>query len=292
MYTISQLVGMGSSSARHEAWNGQIACLQVSKNDITVGFSVESAMFTFVLVVKGNLVVNYNGEEITLNRNDIHTYAPGMPTQALGVSEDYEAFCLMIDEALISQTPLMHHFVKAAYFPIAAFGNPKLTLTESQTNQLIDLLYVIRNHIAQSFNFQKEALLALCEVFSIDLLHFQNILVEKHRVSSRSELVFTEFLQLVSQHFIEHRDLSFYAEKLHISTTYLSRIVKQISGRTAMNFIEYSLITEAVRQLKTTDKSIAELAFDLNFADQASFAKFFTKERGISPGKFRKNEKS
>ena len=47
----------------------------------------------------------------------------------------------------------------------------------------------------------------------------------------------SDFLQLVSQHFVKHHDLAFYAGHLNMTTTYLSRIVKQMSGHTVQHFI-------------------------------------------------------
>lgn len=289
MHTVSQLVQKGDKSTHNQMWNNQIACVWVKNLVIPKeNVIVEAQVFSFVLVKQGFLKVKYNGEIIWVNANHIHTYASGMRSEMLEVSDDYEAFCLIIDESIINETPLMRHFIKSAYFPVAEFSKPLLSLTENQTAQMWDLLKILHQHILKPATYQKEAILALCEVISIDLLHIQDILVQRQRISTRAEEIFSAFLQLIPSNFIQHRDLQFYAEKLHISTTYLSRIVKQISGRTVMSFIEYALATEAARQLKNTDKSITDLAFDLNFADQASFTKFFTRTKAVSPREFRK----
>jgi len=288
MYTVSELVEMGNAASHDQMWNQQIACLLVDHLDLKAHASMEGAsVFAFILVKKGNLIIKYNGQTTELKKNDMQTYAPGVQTETVHVSTDYEAFCLLIDEKLISETPLMHHFIKAAYFPIAEFSKPQITLTDEQAAQMSNLLTMLRQHIMQPSAFQREALLALCEVISIDLLNIQNILVEHQRVTTRAENIFTAFLQLIPANFVQHHDLQFYADQLNISTTYLSRIIKQFSGRTVMSFIEYALATEAARRLKSTDKSISQLAFDFHFADQASFTKFFTRIKGISPREFR-----
>ncbi len=118
--------------------------------------------------------------------------------------------------------------------------------------------------------------------------------MEHHCVPSRYEDVFRDFLQLLQVHFIAHRDLDFYADQLNITKTCLSRIVRQTGGQTVMNFIEQSLLAEAERLLKTTSRSIAQLADDLHFAGQASFTRFFTRLKGMWPRGFRgaDNEKS
>ena len=114
--------------------------------------------------------------------------------------------------------------------------------------------------------------------------------MENHHFTTRAEEVFKAFLRLVPQHFMEHRELSFYADLLNITTTYLSRIVRQMSGRTVLDFLVSALVSEAAIRLKTTNRSITQLADDFHFSDQAAFTKFFTRMKGISPKKFRKGK--
>ena len=77
---------------------------------------------------------------------------------------------------------------------------------------------------------------------------------------------------------------------LNITTTYLSRIVRQMSGRTVQDFLASALVSEAAIRLKTTNRSITQLTDDFHFSDQAAFTKFFTHMKGISPEKFRKGK--
>lgn len=86
-------------------------------------------------------------------------------------------------------------------------------------------------------------------------------------------------------YYIEHRDLAFYADRLNISTTYLSRIVRQMSGRTVQDFLAQALTAEAAIRLKTTHRSITQLADDFHFSDQAAFTKFFTRMKGATLSK-------
>jgi len=289
MYTAGELIKMNDSSIHYQLWNDQIACLLVHHNDIITGVPMSGAsVFSFALVRRGCLTVDYNGQLLELKKNDLHTYAPGMPNEMIHITNDYEGYCLIIDEKLINETPLIRHFIKAAYFPIAEFSKPLMTLSDEQADLLANLLQIIRHHIIRPSAFQQEVLLNLCEVFSIDLLNIQSIQVEHLRIPTRYKEIFAAFLQLIPSNFIEHRDLAYYANQLNITTTYLSRIVKQISGRTVMSFIEHSLMIEACQRLKATEVSITQLAYDLHFSDQASFTKFFTRIRGLSPRDFRK----
>jgi hypothetical protein len=76
--------------------------------------------------------------------------------------------------------------------------------------------------------------LALCQVFCIDMINAQDLMVESSQISSRYERIFSQFLQLVPEHFLTHHDLKFYADSLNISTPYLSRIVRVMSSCTVI----------------------------------------------------------
>ncbi|OQP45147.1 AraC family transcriptional regulator [Niastella yeongjuensis] len=79
------------------------------------------------------------------------------------------------------------------------------------------------------------------------------------------------------------------AEQLHLSPRYLSDLLKQETGKTALELIHLSLISEAKNLLKTADRSIAEIAYDLGFENTSYFTRLFKKQTGMKPLEFRKN---
>ncbi len=105
----------------------------------------------------------------------------------------------------------------------------------------------------------------------------------------RSGEIFRKFRKLLisNYNYRQHHDIGFYADELHISTTYLSRIVKQTTGNTVRFLISELLCADARRMLVCTDLDIKEIASQLGFSDQSVFGKFFVKKTGLSPLKFR-----
>ena len=80
---------------------------------------------------------------------------------------------------------------------------------------------------------------------------------------------------------------SAYASSCAATTTYLSRIVRQITGRTVISHIHRLLTMEAVYLLLHTDLSITQIADRLHFADTPTFTKVFVKMKGVNPKAFR-----
>lgn len=287
MYTSQEFIQLNSTASNHPTWQGRITSLEVDSDMLDYTEEVRAAIFAFVLVRQGTLTIKYNGSYIILGPQDLHIYAPGMLAQIVEVSPDYRGYFLAIDADLISQLALMPQFTRIAYFPISEFDKPKITLSGEQYDLLSSLIRLIRLHISSLTPIRGEALEGLCTVFCLDLMTIQRSLTEHPRVSTHQEALFLKFLQLVSEHYVREHELSFYAHRLSVTTTYLSRVVRQVSGRTARSFVDYALVSEASRLLRATSIGIAELADRLHFADQSSFTKFFTRLKGVSPRAYR-----
>ncbi len=78
---------------------------------------------------------------------------------------------------------------------------------------------------------------------------------------------------------------------LCITTTYLSRVVRQVSGgRTVVDYINQMLLMEAVFLLRQTSLSITQISDQLHFSEVTTFARFFNRMKGMNPRDFRKGE--
>ena len=78
------------------------------------------------------------------------------------------------------------------------------------------------------------------------------------------------------------------ADQLNLSTRYLSDLLKQETGKTAIELIHLFLISEAKNMLKGSDNNIAETAYALGFDNLPYFSRLFKKEVGISPNQYKK----
>ena len=105
---------------------------------------------------------------------------------------------------------------------------------------------------------------------------------------TRKEEIMAKFIIAVSEEFRTQRQVAYYAQKLCISPKHLSSVVKEISGRTAGDWIENYVVMESKVLLKTTDMTIQEIAVFLNFANQSFFGKYFKQHTGCSPTSYRK----
>ncbi|WP_321480566.1 helix-turn-helix domain-containing protein [uncultured Bacteroides sp.] len=106
---------------------------------------------------------------------------------------------------------------------------------------------------------------------------------------NRKEELFEQFIRTLSASFREQRNVIYYANELCLTPKYLSKVVKEVSGKTAGEWIDNFVILEAKVLLKSTGKSVQEIAEELHFANQSFFGKYFKHNTGFSPKEYRKS---
>ncbi|MBQ3754294.1 MAG: AraC family transcriptional regulator [Prevotella sp.] len=289
MYSLREAWVMMIGQLPFEQWDGRMYCQQTDaaltfRTNKTQGFV---AAYSFTLVTEGWLTIVYNGQQLTLQPDDLYIYSPGLEVTVLAASENYRAICLLADEHLTIESPTVHDLVNIAYMPIVYLHEPKIALPHDDARRLEDKMHEIIGYLHSDHIYKSKILQMLYAVFLLDVQSAQTKAVSERRVPQRVEDIFIGFIRLLPQHFAEHHDIAFYAAALHISTVYLSRIVRQVTGRTVVDYINQHLLMEASYLLRTTSLSIAQIAAQLHFADAPSFSKFFSRKKGVTPKDYR-----
>lgn len=78
------------------------------------------------------------------------------------------------------------------------------------------------------------------------------------------------------------------AEMMGVHPTYIWKILKMGKGKSFAEYLDEYKVNEAKRLLRQTNLSVAEVAEAMNYANAQSFIRFFSKNTGVTPGKFRK----
>lgn len=142
--------------------------------------------------------------------------------------------------------------------------------------------------------------------FSRDIIlgHIESILKYSQRFYKRqfinrnilSGTTVTKFNAVLSDYFengmLEVKGLptvAMFAAELHLSPRYLSDLLKQETGKTAMDLIQIRLISEAKSLLNSGKYTVAEIAYLLGFENPPYFSRLFRKETGMSPKEFKRS---
>ncbi len=245
--------------------------------------------FFILLIMNGTASLDNAVQQYKIKKNDLIILTPSMTHKLHEKSHDFTITCIYIHPDYfdtLSDGQVMYH-------QLSRFTNqyniPILSLNTDTLSYLQETMHLISESLEQ-FRFYKSGIIShLCNFL---LLQITDILCQNNQEVSicikRTDEIFRNFKKLSSHNYRKHHDILFYANNLNISTTYLSRIVKNITGHTVHFHISELLCTEAKRLLDTTDMGIKEIADELGFSDQSVFGKFFVKATGVSPLKYRK----
>lgn len=292
MYTLREAWIKMHGCEPYKGWGGRMYC---NETDAAITFRANKtqgymAAYTFTIVTEGWLTIVYNGQELTLRPNDIYLYSPGLEVTILAAAENYHGICLLADEHMTIESPAVHDLVHIAFVPIVQLHQPVLSMSPDDAQRLAEKMREITTYLHSTHVYKEKILQMLYAVFLLDLQDVQEKTIVERKVPQRVEEIFIEFIRLLPQHFAEHHDIGFYASQLHISVVYLSRVVRQVSGRTVVDYINQMLLMEASFLLRTSDQSITQIAARLHFADTPSFSKFFSRMKGLSPRDYRNAE--
>ena len=103
--------------------------------------------------------------------------------------------------------------------------------------------------------------------------------------------VFQRFQMLIEDHHAQHWTLSQYAEALDVTENRLNEICRRTAGKPSKRLVVDRQIQEARRLLSFTTASINEIGYRLGFNDPAYFSRFFTREAGMTPGRYRRHNR-
>ena len=203
-----------------------------------------------------------------------------------------DGFLILIHEDYLNGHPLHNEIKKYTYFEYET--NEALSLSPKEEQIIWNLFKEIE---AEYNNNQDE--------YSRDIIlgHIESILKYSQRFYKRqfinritaSGKMVSRFNDALSAYFEKGHLLEkglptvkSMAAELNLSPSYLSDLLKQETGKTAMELIHIYLISEAKNLLKGSDHNIAETAYTLGFDNLPYFSRLFKKEVGISPVQFRK----
>lgn len=178
------------------------------------------------------------------------------------------------------------------FFPFYAMdGLPIFTLTVHELQRVIRLIEQIDDELQRNEPAKNEAIKMYLYLLLIEAKRsYEKQGRLRKNISTQSSLTH-RFRKLVSMHYLSRRQVSDYADMLAVTPNHLNKIVKSETGRTASDAIRDMLILESMSLLKYTDKTIAEIAYDLSFSEPATFNRFFKTAAGTTPQTYRKKHK-
>src|SRR5699024_8266297 len=191
-----------------------------------------------------------------------------------------QGHCILINDN--AMTSLFREQEILNIFTISPLVNLK-TKESEDLNQLLKLLYK-ELRVSEPYRELSDSLL---KSTLLKVIKFS----DSNRQLSRKQEIAMRFKQLVHKNFNKEKRLNFYADKLALSVNYLNRCVTSIFKKSSKEIIQEVLIMHAQLLLVESNKSIADIAYELDFSDPSYFSRIFRKTVGVSPSTYRMRAK-
>lgn len=246
--------------------------------------------FFTVLVInkaKGTHKIDFNSYD--LGSSQIYFVSPGQVHQVIE-EEASKGYAMTFSTQFLIENSIQLSFIESLNLFHDYGQSPPLTPDEAQYIKVESYAIEVFNLYHGAANLKEQSIGAFLKLFLIECNNICSINpIESNSVTSKNHTI-GKFKRLVNESYKSAHSISYYADQLFITPDHLNRIVHTTIGKTAKEYIQSRIITEAKRLLYFSHLSNKEIGFELGFNEPANFSAFFKNCTGLSPSNFQKKE--
>lgn len=259
---------------------------------VPIDETVKLDMVIMLYLVKGRLQGEINGKICNAAAGDIVVCLPNSFLSNYMMSPDVEMKIVALSYSAIKSNMQVNKDMFALMSYVSR--NPIIHL-DDERQELVAKYYAIIDHKIKRPHgyFHKEIMHSIFQCFFFELFamiapHVQY--ADNGASMKQANLLFSRFIEMLTQNNGKVRSVKRYAEELCITPKYLSFISKNVSGKTALEWIHQYTMETIVRYLKHSNLSIKEIADMLEFPNLSFFGKFTKNHLGVSPTEYRRSQ--
>ena len=265
----------------------------IDNEELNICNNIEVDFIALLFCTHGNIELDINNEHYFMGTNDMFYCSYGTLLQHVSFSTGcrVKALCVSVEYAkrlFMRSNCCWENVVYAKHYP--------LIYLRPNEQQLVRAYYQLFTAKVNSYGFapSKNDMDCFFQSFFQDfnqlLIHYtKDKKQNKKDISYRQDELFKQFMILLKENFKQEHALSFYADKLCVSSKYLSTIVKMATGQSVLKWIDVYLIDEIKSLLRNSNLNIKEIACLLNFTNPSFFGKYVKRLTGKSPVTLRKS---
>jgi AraC-like DNA-binding protein len=260
----------------------------------TLAYPLRISGLTVILCRRGTLDVEINLHQYHVTENTLIVVNPDALIRCTNIDyTDIDAYTLFVSTGFLLDVNIDLNAVNVR--SLVEKRSPFFALTLDDTNMFSRYLELLDKNAAHDSEtiFSRNIARSLIQAVIYQLFQFSFNRINAKRTDNpalnRRTTYVRDFMRLVHLNYVRERSVTFYADKLFISPKYLSLLVKNATGRSALDWINQFVTIEAKNLLKFSGKNVQQVAYALNFPNQSSFGKYFKHQTGLSPLAYQKN---
>jgi len=221
------------------------------------------------------------------------------PNQIFSISKEkneelkQSGWVLLVHPEFLWNTSLANKIKHYEYFEYSA--NEALMLSEKEENTIIGIIENIQQEYHSNIdNFSQDIIIAHLETllnYSDRFYHRQFLTHKKvnHQILDKFEKLLLDYFKHAIGTQKGLPTVQYFSQALNVSVSYLSRLLKTLTGQSTQQHIHDKLIEKAKERLSTTELTVGEIAYELGFEHSQSFSKLFKTKTNQSPLEFRQS---
>jgi AraC-like DNA-binding protein len=245
--------------------------------------------YTVIIVKEAEGIHKIDFNSYPLAKHQVFFVAPGQVHQVIE-KQMSKGFAMTFSNQFLIQNSIPLSFIASLNLFQNYGQSPPLKPGLNQFNQIVEFANQVFNISNSEAKMKDLSIGAFLKLLLIECNNICAINPIESDIDTTGDNLIRAFKNDVDKHYKKEHSTSFYAQNLHITPDHLNRTFKAKIGKTAKEYIQARIVTEAKRLLYFSDFSNKEIAYDLGFNEPANFSAFFKKNTLISPSKFRKNE--
>lgn len=260
-----------------------------TKRDGEVDVPHRHNYYTVLIVkkAKGLHKIDFNAYE--MSSKQIFFVAPGQVHQVIEEEKSF-GFAMTFSTQFLTENSIPLSFIDSLNLFQNYGQSPPLTPSKEQFEAIEHFADQIFDLFHSDSTMKYLSIGAFLKLLLIECNNICSINPIESEVDTTGDNLIRAFKTAVDEHYKKEHSTTFYANKLHISPDHLNRVVRARIGKTAKEYIQSRIITEAKRLLYFTELLNKEIAFELGFNEPANFSAFFKNLTQLSPSSFKKNE--
>ncbi|WP_160137868.1 helix-turn-helix domain-containing protein [Chryseobacterium sp. c4a] len=242
--------------------------------------------FICAICIKGRAELKINFQKRRLEPNTLMVVLPGSMMEPIDISEDLHIDTIFFDPDCISRDSLSNNYM--------LFNEIRQTSCIGLNDKDFEIFR--KHHASISMHYHREESRSKADILQFLLLallteikEVYNINNEQNQQHTRAAELTAVFFDLLYHHHKEERSVSFYAQKMYLTSKYLTTIIRKQTGKSILAWINEAVVAQAKSLLKTTNLSVMEITDILNFSDSSLFCRFFKRYTGMTPSAYRGN---
>ena len=271
--------------------DGELAII----NNLTFSSRMHATQIDMVFVVicsQGEFRFEMDGSEYMISKDDVFVGYPNAIYNHFETTPDLRCRLLCLTKSLLQEM----------LYPNQGIWNKTLFLKKHYIFHLSDQEVIMQNCMntvlvynlkSNKTTFRKEIIHSLVQCIIFELCRTLSTFVqtENTQETNQRKILFDRFISYLSASDVKKKPLSEYADKLCVSTRYLTMVCREVSGRTAYEWICDYVQNDVRFYLLHTNLSIKEIAVKLGFCNLSFFGKYVRENLGKSPSEFRRHLK-